>query len=488
MEPFLVYETPPSVRARALECSITCAYYGECSIDSVMAKASTAVVRLRTNQFPQSDPSEGAKAFARGLLTIRTKWRVQCPSGPYGVLHARVGDDMLAAQGDLPEIPEYVYHMVAKASASSSVPWMFMSDSSTLLPLVKEAFPSITLVGNDMDERFTAPPGHIGVQEDPERIATTIRDIQLVCGASEIVSCTCYTWVSGFVVWLSTIFNIPLRSAQDTPINPTYGCTQPLQSLRGDFAPHPRVGTGKGRTFVTFCAGSVNYHGAGLELCKQARQSGLFARVVCYTELDLQADVAFWQRFGTFINANARGFGYWLWKPYVIGKELAGMADDAVLLYLDAGCRIDPAHRASLRGQFERLTLTPLLCAPPCQSIGQWTKRDLLALFNADMRVVHDRPMYQAGVLVMRKCPAVLACMADWWQVCSQYLHLLDDTPSRGGEHVFYKENRHDQSVLNLCLLRHGLQDNVVPCCMSKEDKREAILYVRKRYAGKTPL
>ncbi len=30
----------------------------------------------------------------------------------------------------------------------------------------------------------------------------------------------------------------------------------------------------------------------------------------------------FWKKHGTFIESNPRGYGYWLWKPFIIKETL----------------------------------------------------------------------------------------------------------------------------------------------------------------------
>ena len=41
------------------------------------------------------------------------------------------------------------------------------------------------------------------------------------------------------------------------------------------------------------------------------------------------------------ITKNPRGYGYWLWKSYIIKKTIEKMSDDDILLYLDCGYEID---------------------------------------------------------------------------------------------------------------------------------------------------
>lgn len=47
-----------------------------------------------------------------------------------------------------------------------------------------------------------------------------------------------------------------------------------------------------------------------------------------------------------WLKPEVRGFGYWMWKPEVILRSLERIADGEVLLYLEAGCHLNPAGGA----------------------------------------------------------------------------------------------------------------------------------------------
>ena len=89
--------------------------------------------------------------------------------------------------------------------------------------------------------------------------------------------------------------------------------------------------------FVTF--GS---HGTFIDavnrIVMQANNLNIITEINGYTALDLQDDNYFASKHAEFINKNRRGFGYWLWKPYLIKKNMDAMEDGDILLYSDSGC------------------------------------------------------------------------------------------------------------------------------------------------------
>ena len=92
------------------------------------------------------------------------------------------------------------------------------------------------------------------------------------------------------------------------------------------------------KILITFAAGSQKYIDAANRLISQAISTNIFDKTILYTAEDLQSDTEFWFKHGIFIENNPRGYGYWLWKPYLIKKTMLKMKHGDVLLYLDCGC------------------------------------------------------------------------------------------------------------------------------------------------------
>ena len=107
--------------------------------------------------------------------------------------------------------------------------------------------------------------------------------------------------------------------------------------------------------FITFGSGHMGYINAGKRLTEQARQTKLFDSVQFFSVDNLKKDTTFWNKHQTFIANNKRGFGFWLWKSYIIKKKMEQMKDGDILLYLDCGCEIDIKKTKSLGTCFEQV-------------------------------------------------------------------------------------------------------------------------------------
>ena len=88
--------------------------------------------------------------------------------------------------------------------------------------------------------------------------------------------------------------------------------------------------------FLTF--GDAGYEEALRRIEKEAAASGFFDRLAIRRPSDLGED--FWRKHGEFVAANRRGYGCWLWKPWLIAEQLRACQPGEILVYADAGCTV----------------------------------------------------------------------------------------------------------------------------------------------------
>lgn len=76
-------------------------------------------------------------------------------------------------------------------------------------------------------------------------------------------------------------------------------------------------------------------------IIKEANDFEYFDEIIGFTEKDLINDEDFWKNNENFVITNPRGFGYWIWKPHIINKELEKMEEGDILIYADSSCEIN---------------------------------------------------------------------------------------------------------------------------------------------------
>jgi hypothetical protein len=210
----------------------------------------------------------------------------------------------------------------------------------------------------------------------------------------------------------------------------------------------------KKKIMITFGSHS-NYINAGNRLIQQCRENTIFDRHILYTSNSLKEDNTFWSQHHKFILANPRGYGYWLWKPYIILKTMREMKDGDVLLYLDCGCEMDSRKSPLLRQMIKMVETESLIGTYTGHDDTRYTKYDLINLITPPMNTM-THAQHQAGALLWLVCPKTRKLVNEWYDLCCDY-HNIDDSPSILPNPINFIEHRHDQSVFSLLTKKYNL-------------------------------
>lgn len=207
--------------------------------------------------------------------------------------------------------------------------------------------------------------------------------------------------------------------------------------------------------FVTFGAGLPNWRGAARRLGRQAEDSGFFSQVRVYTERELTRDHPdFMLQHRAILTSRVRGFGYWIWKPFLIWKSLeyARTSGLAGVTYLDAGCelnlRSDDARKRLLA--YRRLALKNGVFAMHLVGCSerQWSRLDVLNHFGLS-QPQRGSPQVQ-GTPMFPSSDGAVAFARAWFEACVQddYFLVRDAMPGELQDPEFC-DHRHDQSVFS---------------------------------------
>lgn len=216
------------------------------------------------------------------------------------------------------------------------------------------------------------------------------------------------------------------------------------------------------KQFITFGAGGQNWYDAGNRIINQAKNVNIFDKIKLYTDKDLKKDNIFWQKHGTFIENNTRGYGYMLWKPYIIKQTMGDMNDGDMLLYLDCGCEINVLQRQDILNHFEYLKNDYIIGTSVPATIGlerHYNKMDLLL----HMDMLYDKYLNtlqrQSGVLMFLVCDKTRNIVNEWYNIGCNY-HLIDDSESIHTNLESNREHRHDQSIFSLLTKKYNVFSN----------------------------
>jgi hypothetical protein len=157
-----------------------------------------------------------------------------------------------------------------------------------------------------------------------------------------------------------------------------------------------------------------------------------------------------------------KGGGLWLWKPYLIARELQRLDPGDFLVYSDCGYPWRPlVIRQSLQPLLQwcatrNAGVLPGVYVPRHGPNRRWTKHECFVTMRCDEEPYWRQPQIQATFSVWQKCALAEDLVAEWLQWCVQPAALSDEKLLPGvREYPDFVEHRHDQSILtNLALMR----------------------------------
>jgi len=231
--------------------------------------------------------------------------------------------------------------------------------------------------------------------------------------------------------------------------------------------------------FLSFGGPSNEYHQAVNRICEQTKKTNKFNTILCYTETDLKNDIDFWPLHEQFIQNNKRGYGYWLWKSYLIKKTLNEMQENDILLYCDAGCEINHKYSNKINDLISITQQYKIIGCPVGSNDITYTKMDTIEYVQMTTDINLGNKHIQAGCLMMQKCEIVTNLISEWYNISSIY-HLIDDSPSISPNNKAFIEHRHDQSIFNLLIKKYNLYNTALP-----NGDNDLIIYARNR-SGKS--
>jgi hypothetical protein len=211
---------------------------------------------------------------------------------------------------------------------------------------------------------------------------------------------------------------------------------------------------------LSFGGGNSNYHDAVNRIGNEFSRTGFFDKVITFTDIDLKNDTEFWEKNGSFIESHKRGYGYWIWKPYLMKKVFEQMNENDILVYLDSGCEINSGGNDKLNEYVKRCNQCDILYTSTRCDEKTWTKMDLFRELNMNNDEIKNSIQRRAGVTITKKTSLTTDLLNDWYSIACNY-HLIDDSPSMHPNDPSFREHRHDQSIFSLLIKSDKYKDTM---------------------------
>jgi hypothetical protein len=210
---------------------------------------------------------------------------------------------------------------------------------------------------------------------------------------------------------------------------------------------------------VTFLSFSSNkFYNSSKRIYHEAKNMKIFDNILILNDIILQTCAPFfWNKHKDFILKNEKGYGFWLWKSFIILKTLNDMEENDVLIYADSGCTLNSNGLDRLNEYLKivKNNKSGILTFQLPFFEKQYTKMDLfdkLSLMNTD---IFDSNCLMASVIILKKCENTIKFVNEWYELSCCY-HLIDDSDSVLQNDSSFIEHRHDQSIFSLLAKKHG--------------------------------
>jgi hypothetical protein len=210
-------------------------------------------------------------------------------------------------------------------------------------------------------------------------------------------------------------------------------------------------------------------------IIKEANDFKYFDEIIGFTEKDLINDEDFWKNNENFIITNPRGFGYWIWKPHIINKELEKMKEGDILIYADSGCEINKNGKKRFLEYIDILNNDPnqygIISFQLTYKEYEYTKKIIFDYFeenfkNNNIEISKDTMKNSiqclATLQIIKKTKHSSKIIKLWSDITKN--HFLINDMITNEEIPEFIENRHDQSIYSILVNIFGsikLKDEV---------------------------
>jgi hypothetical protein len=181
-----------------------------------------------------------------------------------------------------------------------------------------------------------------------------------------------------------------------------------------------------------------------------AKHIGKVDKVISYSPGDIDSE---FRLNNSKIFENARGDGFWLWKPYFISKTLSELNLGDYIVYVDSGmCYMKKVDylidKMSAVNQDIFYTQTPLLEV-------QYTHPNVIKELNGDLYKFTNQA--QAGLMIIKKTEFSVKFISEWLEMCQNF-NLLTGNFQNVIFEPLYVAHREDQSLFSIMTKKYNLR------------------------------
>lgn len=207
-----------------------------------------------------------------------------------------------------------------------------------------------------------------------------------------------------------------------------------------------------------------NYHGALQRMQNQVSSwrndqgQNIFKSIaICNEQTLLKQFPDFVKTHLNFFQTQPRGFGYWLWKSFLIKQSLKMIPNDDVLFYMDIGCQLNIAAQDRFNEYYTITQDSGLLCFQVGMPEYQWCKADTAHVVVNNDSTIMSQSQIIATAHMIKNTSGNRDLVDEWYETCHRdNYRYLDDTESVLPNHAEYQEHRHDQAIFSMLVKKYN--------------------------------
>lgn len=201
---------------------------------------------------------------------------------------------------------------------------------------------------------------------------------------------------------------------------------------------------------IAFGSPYKKFRHAHIRFFSEAQQFGVFDNTLLFSEKNIFNFCTDLIPHKTFLSTT-RGYGYWIWKSFLLGALMEKIPDDDIICYLDIGCTLNPLAKDRFYDYVAHTVESGALCFEIPYKERDWNKMDCYnRIFPDDKSYLHTNQR-AGGMFFLKNNNLNRKIILEIKTISTELgYHYLSDAPSILENYHSFKEHRHDQSIFSL--------------------------------------
>ncbi len=185
---------------------------------------------------------------------------------------------------------------------------------------------------------------------------------------------------------------------------------------------------------------------------QQAIDIGFFDSVIIEDEKTIKPLL---KEHEEFIINNKRGYGYWIWKAFIIKNQLEKMNNNDILFYLDCGSSIINNNVERLDNYINTLKdYDVIVFDNPDHKMKKFVKMNVINEFNIEEDIL-EQYIIEGGCIILKNTKKTKEFVDEWIKyMIKENYQLVNDDLLNLPQYEEFMEHRHDQSILTILARR----------------------------------